>query len=126
MGYHVVDPADLPPTEAHPCDRRSVADAVDLAHLAVTVYELTPGQQLPTTYHYHEQREEVLFVLAGTLHVETPDREFVVEAGEAFVAEPGSPHRAFNPGDAADPVEVLGAGAPKVDVGRPYEAEDGV
>lgn len=123
MGYHVVDPSGLAPTPDHPCDRRSVAEAVELSHLAVAVYEMTPGEQLPTTYHYHEQREEVLYVLAGTLHVETPDREYVVEAGEAFVAEPESPHRAFNPADASDPVRVLGVGAPKFDVGRPYEPE---
>lgn len=125
MGYHVVNPAELPPTPDHPCDRRSVTDAVELLRLAVAVYELRPGEQLPTTYHYHEDREEVLYVLDGRLHVETPEREYVVEAGECFVAEPESPHRAFSPEDGSDDVGVLGVGAPKFDVGRPY-VEDGV
>lgn len=121
MGYHVVDPSEIPPTEGHPCDRRSVADAVDLSHMAAAVYEVAPGEQLATSYHYHEQREELLYVVAGPLHVETPEQEYVVESGEAFVVEPESPHRPFNPAGASDPVTVLGVGAPKFDVGRPYE-----
>ena len=54
MGYHVVDPDSLPTTADYPCDRRSITDAVGLANLAVAVYELAPGEQLPRTYHYHE------------------------------------------------------------------------
>jgi len=50
-------------------------------------------------------------VLSGTLHIETPEVEFVVGEDEAFVAEPGSPHRAFNPGDADEDVVALGTGS---------------
>lgn len=124
MGYHVVDPSELPRSPDHPCDRRSISEAVGLRQVAVARYELSPGEQLPTTYHYHEQREEFLYVLDGTLHVETPGQEYVVDDGEAFVVEPESPHRAFNPEGASDPVTVLGAGAPAFDAGRPYEGEE--
>ncbi|MFB6166484.1 MAG: cupin domain-containing protein [Haloarculaceae archaeon] len=123
MGYHLVDPADVEPTPDHPCDRRSIAEAADLAQLAAAVYEIDPGEQLATTYHYHEQREELFYVLAGTLHVETPDGEFVVGADEAFVAEPDSPILPAVPESAAEPARVLGVGAPKFDVGRPYEPD---
>jgi len=120
MGYHRVDPAALEPTPEHPCDRRSVADAAGLASLAAAVYELAPGEQLPTTYHSHERREEVFYVLAGTLHVETPERTYRVPADQVFVAEPASPHRAYNPDDADGPVSVFGVGSHPFDVARPY------
>jgi quercetin dioxygenase-like cupin family protein len=121
MGYHVVDPADLPASPDHPCDRRSVADATELAQLALAVYTMEPGEQLPTTYHYHEQREEAFYVVAGTLAVETPDGDYTVGPGSFFVAEPESPHRAHNPDDADATVRVVGMGALKFDIARPFD-----
>ncbi|MFB6143139.1 MAG: cupin domain-containing protein [Halorientalis sp.] len=124
MGYHVLDPEDLPASPEHPCDRRGIADAAELAHLAAALYTLAPGEQLATTYHYHERREELFYVLAGELHVETPEGTRTVAEGEVFVAEPESPLRPHNPATAADPVRVLGVGAPKQDVGRAYDPGD--
>jgi mannose-6-phosphate isomerase-like protein (cupin superfamily) len=121
MAYHRLDPADLDETPDYPCDRRGISDAAELAALHVATYEMAPGEQLPRTYHYHDRREEVFYVLSGTLRVETPDGEFVVGADEAFVAEPESPHRAYNPEDADGSVRVLGTGAPKSDIAHPYE-----
>lgn len=123
MGYHVLDPTSLSDTPEYPCDRRSVTDAVGLATMAVAVYELEPGEQLSRSYHYHEQREEVFFVLTGTLHVETPDGTHTVPSGSIFVAEPDSPIRPFNAASAAGPVRVFAAGAPRSDPGRVYETE---
>jgi len=123
MGYHRIDPDELDPTPDYPCDRRGISDAAELAALHAATYELAPGEQLPRTYHYHENREEAFYVLEGVLHVETPEEAYVVETGEVFVAEPGSPHRAFNPGDAAESVHVLGVGAPKSDIAHPYDPE---
>ena len=97
---------------------------MELAQLAAAVYDLAPGEDLATTYHYHEQREELFYVLSGTVHVETPEREFVVETGDVFVAEPESPHRAFVPEDADGSARVLGVGAPKSDPGLPYEPDE--
>ena len=121
MGYYHLDPADLPETPDYPCDRRGVSDAAELAVLHAATYEMEPGEQLPRTYHYHENREEAVYVAAGELHVETPGEEYVVGAGEVFVAEPDSPHRAHNPVDADEPVRVLGVGAPKSDIAHPYD-----
>jgi len=123
MGYHAIDPGDLPRTEDYPCDRRGVSDAAELAVQHAATYELAPGDRLARTYHYHEQREELFFVHRGTLHVETPDGEYTLDAGEVFVAEPKSPHRAYNPADAEESVLVLGVGAPKTDIAVPYDPE---
>jgi len=128
MGYHHLSPQDLPAAPDHPCDRRSIAEAAELAQLAAAVYELDPGEDLATTYHYHDQREEVFYVLDGELHVETPAETYVVETDEVFVAEPESPIRPHNPEAADNSVRVFGVGAPKVDIGKPYdpdEASDG-
>jgi len=121
MAYHALDPADLPPSPDHPCDRRSLTEAADLATLAAAVYTLEPGEPLAREYHYHDQREELFYVLSGTLHVETPEREYEVAPDETFVVEPESPIRPHNPEGASEPVRVLGVGAPKFDIGKPYE-----
>ena len=121
MTYHHVDPADVDPTPDHPCDRRPVADAAELATLFLAVYDLDPGEDLARVYHYHERREEAFLVLEGRLHVETPERTYVVDAGEVFVAEPGSPHRAHNPADASGTVRVFGTGTPRSDPALAYE-----
>lgn len=124
MAYHHIDPDALESTPDYPCDRRGLSDAAELAALHAATYEMAPGEQLPRTYHYHERREELFYVLEGTLYVETPDGEYVVEAGEAFVAEPDSPHRAYNPDGADGPVRVLGVGAPKSDIAHPYDPDE--
>lgn len=121
--YHVVNPNSIEPTADHPCDRRSVSEFLGLSLLAVTSYTLAPGEQLPRTYHYHEQREEAFLVLSGRLYVETPENTFEIPAGQIFLAEPGSPHRAYNPDDATNDVEVLGVGAPQYDPALPYEPD---
>ncbi|MFB6180210.1 MAG: cupin domain-containing protein [Halorientalis sp.] len=121
MGYHILDPADLDDSPDHPCDRRSITEAAELAQLAAAVYTLDPGEQLAAQYHYHEQREEVFYVLDGELHVETPEETFVVSADEVFVAEPESPIRPYNPEDAETATRVFGVGAPKFDIGRAYD-----
>lgn len=121
MGYHVLDPAEMEPSPDHPCDRRSVTEAAGLSNLALATYDLAPGEDLARHYHYHEQREEAFYVLAGTLHVETPGETFTVPAGQFFVVEPDSPIRPFNPETADGPTTVVGVGAPTFDPGRPYE-----
>ncbi len=125
MSYHHVDPDDLDAAPDHPCDRRDVSAAADLNLLHLARYAMEPGEQLPRTYHYHEGREEAFYVLAGTLHVETPEEEFEVGEDEVFVAEPGSPHRAFNPADADGEVVVLGTGSPRTDPALAYDEADG-
>lgn len=121
MGYHTVDPSDVDSLSDRPVDARSISDAAGLENVGLRIYTADPGEQLPLAYHLHDEQEEAFFVVEGTLHVETPDEEFVVEEGTAFVAEPGSPHRAFNPADATETIRVLAVGAPSVDDASPYE-----
>lgn len=128
MGYHVVSANDVEPMAGRSAEARPIGEAAGLsrrdAKLGIRVYTADPGEQLPRMYHYHDEQIEVFYVLEGTLHVETPDQEFVVPADHAFFAEPGSPHRAFNPEDASDSVRVLALGAPSVEDGHAYEPED--
>lgn len=124
MSYHVVDPDALDATPEYPCDRRSIAEAAGLSTLAAAVYELAPGEGLAQEYHYHEQREELFYVLSGTLHVETPECEFEVPAGSVFVVEPESPIRPYNPESADGQVRVFGVGAPQYDIGRAHEPDE--
>lgn len=128
MGYHLVDPADIDQLDDRTVDVRSLSDAAGLktrdSPLGLRVYEASPGQQLPLTYHYHDTQVEAFYVLDGTLSVETPDEEFTVESDQAFVVHPGNPHRAYNPEDADDAVRVLAIGAPSVDDGHAYNPED--
>lgn len=122
--YSHIDPEAVEPTLDHPCDRRSISDAANLSVLAAARYKLEPGEQLPRTYHYHEQREELFYVRSGSLSVETPERTFEIDSDELFVAKPNSPHRAFNPGTAEETAVVLGFGAPNADIAHPYDSED--
>jgi mannose-6-phosphate isomerase-like protein (cupin superfamily) len=127
MGYHVVDTDELDQWDDRDVDVRSISAAVGLdyqdAPLGLRVYEAEPGQQLPLAYHYHDEQVEAFYVLEGRLHVETPEGEFVVGTDEAFVVDPGSPHRAHNPADAEGSVRVLAVGAPTVDDAHAYEPE---
>lgn len=124
MGYHVIDVADLPVTPERPSDRRSISEAAGLENLGLHEYHVAPGAMIPLTMHYHDEQEEVLYVVEGTMTVETPDDEYTVPAGDAFVAEPESPHRAYVAEDADGDARVLAIGAPKVDDVHAYDPEE--
>lgn len=122
MGYHVVDPGAIDPTPDRPCVQRRVSDAAGLSNVAIHRYEAEPGEGIPLAYHYHDEQEEAFYVVSGTLHVETPDGEFTVSEGQVFAVEPGNAHRAYNPTDAEEAIEVVAVGAPAdVDDAHPYE-----
>lgn len=122
MGYHIVDPTDIAPTDGRPSETRDIREAIGLANLGLRYYSVEPGEDIPFSgLHYHDTQEEVFFVIAGALHVETPEETFRIEAGELFIAEPGSPHRAFNHADSERDAAVLGIGAPAVQDGHAVE-----
>lgn len=122
MGYHVIDPADLDPVPDRPSEMRYVSEAAGMERLGLRRYDVEPGEEIPLSgLHYHDEQEEVFYVVEGELRVETPDREYVVERGQFFVAEPESPHRAFVADDADGTAVVLGIGAPPLDDGHAYE-----
>jgi quercetin dioxygenase-like cupin family protein len=121
MGYHVVDPADLDPVPDRPCELRRVSAAADLSRMAVNLFRADPGEQLPLAYHYHDEQEELFYVAAGTLAVETPGETYEVPRGSFFAVEPGSPQRAFNPADADERLTVVAVGAPAARDVHAYE-----
>lgn len=121
MGYHVVDMDSLEPRPAHESDRRTLQTALDLEHVGLSVYTAAPGEQIPIEYHYHDTQEELLYVIEGEMRVETPEGEHVVGPNEVFVAEPDSPHRAFNAADAEATLRVVAVGGPMVKDGHSYE-----
>ncbi len=130
MGYHLIDPDDLGQWDDRPTDVRSLSAAAGYDYqdskLGVRVYDLAPGEQSGLRYHYHDEQVEVFYVLAGTLHVETPDGEYVVDPHQALFVDPGSPQRAYNPSDAGRDTRVLAIGAPSVDDAHSYDpGEDG-
>ena len=112
MGYRVVDTDAVEPTPDRPCEQRALSEAAGLTRMAVNRFVAEPGEQIPLAYHYHDEQEEVFYVLSGTLHVETPEETYTVDADQLFAVEPGSPQRAFNPEDAEEPVAVVAVGAP--------------
>ena len=129
MGYHHVDPDTLEQWDDRPVDVRSISAAAGLdyqdAKLGMRVYDAEPGEQLPLSYHFHDEQVEAFYVLEGTLRVQTPDGELVVGTDEVLVIDPGSPQRAFNPEGADESVRVLAVGAPSVDDAHTYDPEAG-
>lgn len=123
MAYHVVETDGIEPRSGIPGIHRYVDDVVDLEYLSVQFVEVEPGMGF-VPYHSHDEQEELFYVLDGPLHVETPEDVFVIESGDFFIAEPGSPLRPHNPSDAGGSVRALLVNAPNVDDFRPYEPED--
>ncbi|WP_411964859.1 cupin domain-containing protein [Haloferax sp. YSMS24] len=114
MGYRVVDTDEVEPTPDRPCELRRIGAEGGLENVALNRFRAEPGEQVPLAYHYHTEQEEAFYVLSGTLVVETPDETFEVPEDGLFVVDPGSPHRAHNPDDATDAVELLAIGSPAV------------
>ena len=123
MGYRVVDAEAAEPTPERPSEHRALSEPAGLSELAVNHFRAEPGEMLPLAYHYHDEQEEVFYVLSGTLSVETPDGTYEVPAGSLFAADPDSPHRAHNPAEADGAVEVLAVGAPVADDVHEYDPE---
>lgn len=136
MGYELIDTADLeplsdravtcleisdhfvPPPENDDAEPPRPTAGRGPSKVGLRRYYVEPGQSLggTGTMHYHEEQEETFYVLDGRLHVETPEHEYRVGSGQAFVVEPGSPQRAFVPADAGVGSHVLGIGAPSYGV----------
>ncbi|WP_410766192.1 cupin domain-containing protein [Haloferax sp. DFSO60] len=125
MGYRVVATDDVEEVPERPCELRRIGSAGGLENFALNYFRAEPGEQPPLMYHSHSEQEEAFYVLSGTLFVETPEETFEVAEGSTFVADPESPHRAHNPADATEAVELLAIGAPAVSGdASPYEPDE--
>lgn len=122
MGYHVIDPDDIDPTPDRPSEMKYVSEAAGLENLGVRTYYVAPGEDIPLSgLHYHDEQEEVFYVVEGALEVETPDRTYTVDSRCFFIAEPSSPHRAYNPEGSTAHALVVAMGAPPVQDAHSYD-----
>lgn len=122
MGYHVIDPDTLKPEPDRPSEMRYISEAANMENMGLRVYDVAPGEDIPLSgIHYHDEQEEVFYLVEGELRVETPDEEYSITAGQFFVAEPESPHRAYNDPASNSDAKVIGMGAPAVSDGHSYE-----
>ncbi|HSG89771.1 MAG TPA: cupin domain-containing protein [Pseudomonadales bacterium] len=78
---------------------RSIGDVLGLERLGVHVVRLEPGRD-STTFHFHEQDEEFLYVLSGQGRAEIGDAVHAVGPGDFMAFGAGSPaHMLRNDGD---------------------------
>lgn len=103
---------DALPDAPAPCrHKKEVDEAVGATAFGFNVYVAEPGERLPWGYHYHPEHEELFYVIAGRLVLDTPDDHIPVEAGEAIFVPAGAKNRAHATGD--EPARVIAVGAPK-------------
>lgn len=77
---------------------RPIVPAEAVAKCAANFVEVAPGESA-YGYHYHEENEEVFFIVRGEAAVRTPDGEIRLKAGDAiaFPANPSGAHVVRNP-----------------------------
>lgn len=102
---------DLPDGLTPASEKKEVDEAVGATAFGFNVYGAAPGEQLPWGRHRHPDHEELFYVLAGELTVETADGEFVVGADEALFVPPDRYNRAVASGESY--TRVVAVGAPK-------------
>jgi quercetin dioxygenase-like cupin family protein len=89
MAYHRLPFASTPWTPGtHPLERKKAATA------GATLIEFAPGFADPNWC----ERAHVAYVLSGTLRLEVEGRTEEIGAGDGFITERGTRHRASNPG----------------------------
>ncbi len=78
------------------------------SRLAMTVYDLPPGEAI-CPYHFHWGDEEWLLVVSGTPTVRTPEGEQTLEPGDVvcFLVGPEGAHRVHNASDSGARVALF-------------------
>ena len=98
--------ADLPEKKRpHPLDPqavrhgRSLGDATGLSRLGAHIVRVEPGVET-TVFHYHDNEDELVYILSGRATLEIGDESIVVEAG-TFAGFPvgGPAHSMRNDGN---------------------------
>lgn len=89
--------------------RRVLTEVLGATDVAINRYDLAPGGEIGG-YHAHHDQEEVIYVLAGVLTLETRDGDIQVGPHEVVRFARGEFHFAYNAGD--EPVRAIGIGAP--------------
>ncbi|WP_284014437.1 cupin domain-containing protein [Halobaculum litoreum] len=109
--YRLVAVDDVANTPNPTRVKRELDEALGVSLFGCNYYEADPGEPVPWGYHRHPDHEELFYVIAGELAVETPDGEFRVGPDEAFFVPRDAPNRAVAVGD--EPCRFLAVGAPK-------------
>lgn len=109
--YPTVTVDALPDVPAPSRHKKEVDEAVGATAFGFNVYIAEPGERLPWGYHYHPDHEELFYVVAGRLVLDTPDEEIPVEAGDAVFVPAGAKNRARVVGEEC--ARVIAVGAPK-------------
>jgi uncharacterized cupin superfamily protein len=106
--FHDETSADESAPPGYSVQEAQLAPRLDAARLAMTVYDLPPGQAI-CPYHFHWGDEEWLVVVAGAPTVRTPDGEQTLEPGDivCFPVGPNGAHRVQNASDSAARVALF-------------------
>ena len=92
--------ADLETNPEKPGRRWELSPQLGITDYNLNVAVLAPGERLSqNAYHYHENQEEVYYVIEGRVRVEVEDGSFDLAADEVLRFEPGAPHLLHNPFD---------------------------
>ena len=100
---------------------KSLSDAFGLTHLLVHQEVLLPGRRA-SSFHFHSEKEEVFYVLAGTPSLLVGAEVTDLQPGDfiGFSPSEGVPHMLFN--RLSEPATVLTIGTnPKTDKVTPLE-----
>lgn len=108
--YEHVTVESLPDAPNPTRHKKEIDEAVGANEFGFNVIVADAGERIPWGYHHHPDHEELLYVLDGTLRVETPDCVYTVETGEAFFVPRGAPQKGVA---GTDGCRLVAAGAPK-------------
>lgn len=109
-GCRAVAVGELPDGLSPARSKKEIDEAVGATAFGCNRYEADAGEALPWGRHYHPDHEELFYVIAGELAVETPGGTVRIGADEALFVPPGCRNLARA---VADGTRVLAVGAPK-------------
>ena len=93
----------------------SLGDIAGLTKVGLHLVRVAAGDET-TTHHYHEESDEFVYILSGTLTLRYGDEQYSLSAGD-FVAFPaqGAAHSMRNESD-ADATYLMGGSRPDIDI----------
>lgn len=109
--YRKVTVTELPDAASPARHVKEIDEAVGTVEAAINLFVIDPGQRMPSGYHYHDDQEELFYVIEGTVEFRTAEGIVTVDSDEAFYVPPGRPQKCYNAGDVR--ARVLAIGAPK-------------
>jgi uncharacterized cupin superfamily protein len=112
-GWRHVSLNDVGTNPEKPGDRWELSPELGIDAFNVNVAILEPDERLSQNhFHYHENQQELFYVVSGRCRVETPEEGFAMGADEVVAFEEGKAgaHVIHNPYD--EPCKVVAIGWP--------------